>query len=268
MLGNLHSCLSNPYVPTTPHPTHPGQHFDEPAVVKTFREALRSALRVRFELPERITRPAFIKRYCWFLLATLLDPRWRDLSWMDRHRIFPSSDLVKRSIHQLLECAVSRVAQGRPLPGFATELPLNEDEAVEAEDVVAEPPAKKARTAAYSADLTEQLFGIRVGTQTEKEGWERQLQRWKDTVFHVEENQDILWWWCHHEAAFPFLAQVARQVLPIQVSAAASERMWSFLTNIDTPDRAALKPTTIETLLFLKFNMAGPLHEVDLIDAE
>lgn len=267
MLGALHTQLSQPFVPTEPHPMKVDQIFVEPPIVKNFREALRSALRVRFELPERVTRPVFIKRWAWFLLATLLDPRFRDLSWLDQHRLFPSSDALKKSIHRLLDAAVRRVVEGRPLSGFINDSEEENMEEGAFQDVaLGVPSAKRSHTDAYTPELAEQLFGIPIVPDEEEEVWEHQLQRWRDSVLKVKQHKSILWWWCHNEASFPSLAQVARQVFPIQVSGAASERVWSFLSNIDTPDRNALLPGTIEILLFLKFNMTGMLAEFDFED--
>ena len=130
------------------------------------------------------------------------------------------------------------------------------------------PPSKRAKTDAYTADMAQNLFGIVAAPQLIPQDWKAQLQRWRNANLHVAPTKDVLMWWCEHVSVYPLISQVARQVLAIQISAAASERVWSFLTKIDRPERSALSPETIEILLFLKCNLVGVLAEADLIDSD
>lgn len=67
---------------------------------------------------------------------------------------------------------------------------------------------------------------------------------------------DVLLWWKEHEKNFPKLAMIARGVLSIPASSAASERDFSSAGFVIQERRTQLKPGTVDDILFLHSNLA------------
>ena len=63
---------------------------------------------------------------------------------------------------------------------------------------------------------------------------------------------DILGWWKENSSRFPILANMARDILAIPISSVASEQAFSMSRKVITPNRASLKPKTIEALMCLQ----------------
>ena len=63
--------------------------------------------------------------------------------------------------------------------------------------------------------------------------------------------ENVLQWWKDHRHQFPNLAKVARNVLCIQASSAASERNFSVAGNVVNKRRCALTPSSVNDILFL-----------------
>ena len=64
----------------------------------------------------------------------------------------------------------------------------------------------------------------------------------------------LLEWWCKNENIFPLLSKVARFIHAIPATSTPSERMFSQAGNIITEKRSSLKPSKIDSLLFLNSN--------------
>ncbi|XP_024859016.1 E3 SUMO-protein ligase ZBED1-like [Kryptolebias marmoratus] len=71
----------------------------------------------------------------------------------------------------------------------------------------------------------------------------------------ADEESDPLAWWRLHEVNFPHVSQLAKKYLCIQATSAASERLFSTGGNIVTCQRSALKPATVNRLVFLTKNL-------------
>jgi zinc finger BED domain-containing protein 1 (E3 SUMO-protein ligase ZBED1) len=56
---------------------------------------------------------------------------------------------------------------------------------------------------------------------------------------------DGLEWWRNNEERFPTIAQLARQVLPIQASSAASERVFSVAAWLLKPRSRSMTPANL-----------------------
>ncbi|KAL2088169.1 hypothetical protein ACEWY4_016997 [Coilia grayii] len=66
---------------------------------------------------------------------------------------------------------------------------------------------------------------------------------------------DVLLWWKEHQEDFPNLAIIARGVLSIPASSAASERDFSSAGFVIQERRTQLKPGTVDDILFLHSNL-------------
>lgn len=62
-------------------------------------------------------------------------------------------------------------------------------------------------------------------------------------------------WWKMHERHFPRVSQLAKCYLCIPATSSPSERIFSTGGNIVTCHRAALKPETVDRLVFLARNL-------------
>lgn len=71
----------------------------------------------------------------------------------------------------------------------------------------------------------------------------------------AETEADPLEWWRLHQVNFPRVASLARKYLCIPATSAPSERAFSTGGNIVTCNRSALKPETVDRLVFLANNL-------------
>lgn len=83
-----------------------------------------------------------------------------------------------------------------------------------------------------------------------EEDYTSQLLQYKNDHFN-DLNDDILIWWKKHELQYPLLAKLAKQLLAIPASSAASERCFSAAGRTLEERRTRLKPSTVDSLLFL-----------------
>jgi hypothetical protein len=73
--------------------------------------------------------------------------------------------------------------------------------------------------------------------------------------FPRESTVSILQWWMAHAVELPNLAKVARQVLCVPASSAASERAFSAAGITISQRRTALDPENVDNILFLHSNL-------------
>ncbi|ROI15721.1 Zinc finger BED domain-containing protein DAYSLEEPER [Anabarilius grahami] len=66
---------------------------------------------------------------------------------------------------------------------------------------------------------------------------------------------DVLLWWKENAKTFPNLAMIARKILSIPASSAASERDFSTAGFVIQEQRTQLKPGTVDDILFLHSNL-------------
>ena len=67
---------------------------------------------------------------------------------------------------------------------------------------------------------------------------------------------DLLSWWKEHTSDFPNLSLIARNILCIPASSAASERDFSTAGFDIQERRTSLHPDTVDDILFLHSNLA------------
>ncbi|XP_069821004.1 E3 SUMO-protein ligase ZBED1-like [Dendropsophus ebraccatus] len=89
---------------------------------------------------------------------------------------------------------------------------------------------------------------------TEREAIEIELKSYLQAL-DVEGEADPLMWWRLHQANFPRVANLAKKYLCIPATSAPSERAFSTSGNIVTCHRSALKPETVDKLVFLAKNL-------------
>lgn len=139
------------------------------------------------------------------------------------------------------------------LPEGHHALPIPEDEALFST------PTKKRMT----SELARMLYGQTLPSlspQQETPPLEQQLNSYLAAP-PIDVTHDPLSWWKSNANRFPDVARLARAYLAIQVSAAASERVWSIAGNQVTKKRYSMSPATLDDLVFLKCNLARRTDE-------
>ena len=71
----------------------------------------------------------------------------------------------------------------------------------------------------------------------------------------MDDDRDLLGWWKLNSVVYPKLSKVARSVLCIPASSSSSERVFSAAGRTIEQRRTALKPATVDAILFLHDNM-------------
>lgn len=71
----------------------------------------------------------------------------------------------------------------------------------------------------------------------------------------MEDDRDLLGWWKINSVVYPKLARCARSVLCVPASSSSSERVFSAAGLTMEQRRTALKPATVDAILFLHDNM-------------
>lgn len=102
-----------------------------------------------------------------------------------------------------------------------------------------EPAAKKARFETFRKKKTGNKFQTEISHYIQ--------------FFEMVEN--LLYWWSSRENTFPLLSKVARKILAIPSSNAASERNFSSAGRKMEPRRNLLSPENLDELLFLYSNL-------------
>ena len=70
-----------------------------------------------------------------------------------------------------------------------------------------------------------------------------------------EDSFDVLSWWGEHGRSFPNTAKIARSILAIPASSAASEQDISCAVYVIQERRSQLKPSTVDVVIFLHSNL-------------
>lgn len=89
---------------------------------------------------------------------------------------------------------------------------------------------------------------------TPRESIENELSSYLQSVC-LESDADPLQWWQEHEVAYPALSTLAKKYLCVPATSSPSERIFSCSGNIVTCQRSALKPDTVDRLVFLAQNI-------------
>ncbi|KAK7130430.1 hypothetical protein R3I93_019921 [Phoxinus phoxinus] len=71
----------------------------------------------------------------------------------------------------------------------------------------------------------------------------------------MQDDRDVLGWWSDHQLNYPKLSVLARSILAIPASSSSSERNFSAAGRTIEQRRTALKPSTIDAILFLHKNL-------------
>ncbi|RXN23605.1 zinc finger BED domain-containing 1-like protein [Labeo rohita] len=174
-------------------------------------------------------------------IASFLDPRFR------------TTYTKKENVEHVISRAVEEInslkdQQQDPLPGPS-------GAAAAAAGPVAPPKEKRKKSlSSFFKKQSTSSMGCSGETLSEEENIKMELRAYLQTT-EVDSDADPLQWWRCYQANFPCVAKLAQQYLCIPATSAPSERVFSTGGNIVTCHRAALKPDTVDRLVFLAQNL-------------
>ena len=230
-------------------------------VVKTLREELSKAVEKRFGATSRLKEDDLPTYY---LAASYLDPRKRDLPSLQEHPANPRKEFLS---HQVIAgLAVNfRMWKDRHTArrlqeeggggggGHAEE----EDEGVEEEDL---------KDAVLLSSEEAELYMAQGGAagggpfrQLSREDHVKEasleLGKWLDYTIKLRGKETALEWWGEEDRVykFPYLSLLARSLLAIPASSAGAERVFSQAGLTLGKLRQRMGPGTLEHLIILKF---------------
>lgn len=157
------------------------------------------------------------------MIATLLDPRFRSLSFLSNTEAGKCKDALKDAFVDL-ELRMEEVNQ-----------------------IAVPPPAKKQKWNEFGSDILDSVSPVK---QVVKSELERYL-----VLPDEDRKTDALSWWKLHAAQFPKVAILARRYLAIPASSAASERLFSRLKLTASASRQNMSPETACMLLFVESHL-------------
>lgn len=99
-------------------------------------------------------------------------------------------------------------------------------------------------------EYTKQIDALYSSDKSQRRDWKKELQDYLK-LKRVDRNVDIMDWWHKNEASFPKLALMARELLAIGASSAASERLFSKAGLVIRKCRNQLSDIHAEMLLCL-----------------
>ncbi|KAL0162267.1 hypothetical protein M9458_041663 [Cirrhinus mrigala] len=82
-----------------------------------------------------------------------------------------------------------------------------------------------------------------------------EVERYSTHNHAMQDDRDVLGWWRDQQLNYPKLSVLARGILAIPASSSSSERNFSAAGRTIEQKRTALKPSTVDAILFLHKNM-------------
>ncbi|XP_073689131.1 E3 SUMO-protein ligase ZBED1-like [Garra rufa] len=174
-------------------------------------------------------------------IASFLDPRFRT-TYTKKENV---EHVISRAVEEIKSLKDQRQD---PLPG-----PSGAAAAAAGHVAPPEEKRKKSLSSFFKKQSTSSM-GCSGETFSEEENIKMELRAYLQTK-EVDSDADPLQWWRCYQANFPRVAKLAQQYLCIPATSAPSERVFSTGGNIITCHRAALKPDTVDCLVFLAQNL-------------
>lgn len=166
------------------------------------------------------------------LLASLLDPRFKALRWLEPPQ--------QEDIWRLLRSKYDAEVTSSPTTNFSK---------------APAPPTNL-------SSLTVKHYMGEDPTRPRERPDNSQFQRYRHT--DAIGDSDPLEWWKANEQEFPVIARLAKQTMAIPASSAPSERAFSIANGIATKHRSSLHTTRVAKLVFCKHNM----HAIDALNID
>jgi hypothetical protein len=163
------------------------------------------------------------------LIATILDPRYKDLSFLEDD-LKGEAELELRKLYDNLKELINE----------SSSMEFNTD--------------NQETTNPNSSVLFNTMFKLRKKPNMVQN--KDEIDKYLDDSITpiVDDNLDIYQWWNDHKHKFPILSRLARMFLAIPATSVASERLFSDAGNNITIKRTSLSTNIVKKLMFLRQN--------------
>ena len=220
--------------------TPPGQNFRDTLVQSLTDRFFLDQLDVTGEETNTCEMVPF------YLLASFMDPRFRDLSFLSETERSASVEFASKTV--------------KAMPS----LPASSDVAAtsSSEPEILPPPKKKSK----SEVAMEELLGkgkssnssgestCQVESRAEKnQRIDKEIQQLSNEA-PIGLTEDPLMWWKENEKRYPLVRNLAARVLAAPPTSVPSEQIFSKAGLVVSKKRASLKPAVVNALLFLNKN--------------
>lgn len=218
-------------------------------------------------------------------VATVLDPRFKSLPWMDEVEVNGIKQKLREELEALPEvpvCPLPVQVKKEPqtldesptptpnlpnLPNLPTlagtdDVDDNPDYVDDNHDDSSEPPAKKQKTSDVStpeyspAQETKSFFDVIFVKHQPPQNTSRIELELRNYFSEADATEGVnpITWWNSRSSMYPILRQAALKYLCIPATSVASERVFSVAGAIVTRRRARLSPDNVNMLVFLNKN--------------
>ena len=186
---------------------------------------------IKKDLDDRYHKPAVEKI---INRATFLDPRYKELPFLDSYSKREIVDMVEE---ELISLESDGTNQG-----------IRAEEVVGDDDI--EPPVSKKKRGPISKLIGDLFEGQNSsGSSTCKASKELELYRAEQPVKDLD--SDPLTWWKSRQSVYPLLCQLVKAVHCFVATSVPSERLFSSSGNIISSSRSRLTPEHADQLIFL-----------------
>ena len=190
---------------------------------------------IKKDLDDRYHKPA-VERI--INMATFLDPRYKELPFLDSYSKREIVDMVEEELISL--------------ESDSTNQELRTEEVVD-DDL--DPPVSKKKKGPISKLIGDLFEGQNSsGSSTCKASKELELYRAEQPVKDLD--SDPLTWWKSRQSVYPLLCQLVKAVHCFVATSVPSERLFSSSGNIISSSRSRLTPEHADQLIFLFENKA------------
>ena len=198
------------------------------------------------------------------VLASFLDPRFRDLGFVTLDERHDAHDTVKNELLAILQ-SNPQTAQSGPIdPVVATvkqePITADIDRVIKTEASASNEPSPAKRSKVdFDFNFDDVICcGVEMGEMILIEKAEKEFEKYVyepvDIASLREKSFCPLKWWHSKSLYFPALANFAKKYLCIPATSTPSERVFSLAGNIVTKNRCQLLPQNVDRLVFLSSN--------------
>lgn len=205
-------------------------------------------------------------------MASLLDPRWKNLSFATQekiermHKLFHEEceiiklqESIERSLNENVQeeniqednddCTIDSEFNSTSEEEQDDEEERNEDEYEEGEENMEE------ETNEEEEEIVNEYKSIFENIQSHKDN-NINIEISNFLAFPPVLDIDVnpFEWWKNHKIEFPIIAHLARKYLIIPATSVPSERLFSDAGNHITNKRGSMEPNTLKKILFLRRN--------------
>jgi hypothetical protein len=163
------------------------------------------------------------------LLATLLDPRFKNMTSFPQAEIDSAWDILKREYEEVKMARASEISIHSP-PHTTTTTTTTPNKRKQDVIVLHELMAKRQKLNNESVD---------------------EFERWK-VLKEIEYTHQVLTWWKENEKTFPIIAMLAMKYLAVPASQADTERSFSTSKHTISTERTKLSDNHVEKLVVWK----------------